>query len=45
LYSDASILKFKEQVGNIDWKDVYETADTNIAYANFEQTLNACLFY
>jgi len=37
LYSDANILKLKEQVGNIHWKDVYESVDTNTAYANFEQ--------
>jgi len=35
-------LKFKEQVGDIDWKDVYESVDTNTAYANFEQKLNTC---
>jgi len=45
LYSDVNILKFKEHVGNINWKDVYESVDTNIAYANFEQKLNTCLFY
>ena len=33
LYSDANILKFKQQVGNNDWKDVYESVDTNIAYS------------
>jgi len=42
LYSDVNILKFKEQVGNINWKDVYESVVTNIAYANFEQKLNTC---
>jgi len=42
LYSDVNILKFKEQVENINWKDVYESVDTNIAYANFEQKLNTC---
>ena len=42
LYSDANIVKFNEQVGNMDWKDVYESVDTNIVYANFEQQLNTC---
>ena len=40
LYYANNIQKFKNQISNIDWDQIYLHTDINIAYAKFEQEIN-----
>jgi len=42
LYSANNIQKFKDQISNIDWDQIYLDTDTNTAYAKFEQEISKC---
>ena len=42
LYSPKNISKFTEAVSNINWQDIYECTDANVAYDLFNRKITNC---
>jgi len=42
LYSPKNITKFTEAISNINWQDIYECSDVNVAYELFNRKITRC---